>query len=209
MECSKCGVSDSLAPLYDTISPRGIVKLCKRCAIVEGLPTLKKVTPEEEAAKFSRDSNSRFSGPGTSSQFLKTQNQEDITLRDLVDQNFRKNFKEDLEFKKRLVDNFNWVMMRARRSRKMTQKQLAEALRVSEVLIKTLEYGLVPEKSQDLIIRIENYLMINLRTENRQRKTFSDINSVRDLPISKVKEMKLEEPEEEPPIFEMDGEEGK
>ena len=60
-----------------------------------------------------------------------------------------------------LLDNFHWILMRARRSKHITQKQLAEAIGEPEVAIKKAEEGALPENNY-LLNKIQSYLKINL-----------------------------------------------
>ena len=164
VSCFKCGVDESRAILFDAISKTGIVKVCRRCSIIENLPIIRKNVQQEEEEKkkvaenFARNQTAdarRYGRPLPRS--------DDLALRNLVDSNFKKNLTEDVELKKTMIDNFHWTLLRARRGKKMTQEQLAVALREPIIAINTLERGIVPEKSRELIIKLENYFFIKLR----------------------------------------------
>lgn len=161
--CFKCGVDESRAILFDAISPKGIVKICRKCSVIEGLPIIKKNTEEDVEKKKVAENFARNQTMERGRLGRPLPRSDDLALRNLVDSNFRKNLKEDLELKKTMVDNFHWALLRARRGKKMTQEQLAVALREPVVAINTLERGIVPEKSRELIIKLENYLFIRLR----------------------------------------------
>jgi len=195
--CFKCGVDESRAILFDAISRNGIVKVCRRCSIVENLPIIRKNVQQEEdekkkvAENFARnqtEESRRYGRPLPRS--------DDLALRNLVDSNFKKNLTEDLELKKTLIDNFHWALLRARRGKKMTQEQLAVALREPIIAINTLERGIVPEKSRELIIKLENFLFIKLRksAEAQQDKKSSriDFRVPGNVKIADVKEIKGE-----------------
>lgn len=64
---------------------------------------------------------------------------------------------------KELADNFHWLIMEKRKSRGMTRKQLATAVRASENDIKMIENGVLPSPDFVLINRIEQCLGVNLR----------------------------------------------
>ena len=184
-ECFKCGISDEKAILFDAISARGIVKVCRRCSIVEEIPIIRTPKPEEDNRQKPQVSVAR-------NPYARPQQQEDVTLRNIVERNFKQNLKEDFSLKNSLITNFHWVIMRARRLRKITQEQLAKALREPEIAIKTLEIGYVPEKSLLLIKKIEQYLGVKLRkVEKGAEDTIirTDIDSIKDFKISDVKEI--------------------
>lgn len=186
-ECFKCGVSDEKAILFDAISGKGIVNVCRRCSIVEEIPIIR--TPKQEDENKPRQHLDAGRNPYVP--YSRVPKQEDVTLRNIVERNFKQNLKEDFSLKNSLIMNFHWVIMRARRARKMTQEQLAKALREPEIAIKTLEIGYVPEKSLLLIKKIEQYLGIRLRkpekgADDTMMKT--DFNS-RDAKVSDLKEI--------------------
>jgi len=64
---------------------------------------------------------------------------------------------------KELSDNFHWAIMGKRKSRGMTRKQFADAVRASENDIKMIENGVLPSPDFVLVNRIEQYCGISLR----------------------------------------------
>lgn len=190
--CFKCGIDESRALLFDAISKSGIVKICRKCSIVEGLPIIRKNVQQEEEEKKKVAENFARNQTAESRRFGRPQRSDDLALRNLIDSNFKKNLTEDLELKKTLIDNFHWALLRARRGKKMTQEQLAVALREPVIAIQTLERGLVPEKSRELIIKLENYLFIKLRKfgEQQEKESRIDFRVPGNAKISDVKEMK-------------------
>jgi ribosome-binding protein aMBF1 (putative translation factor) len=62
-----------------------------------------------------------------------------------------------------LADNFHWMIMEKRKSRGMTRKQFAEAIRASENDVKMIENGVLPSPDFVLINRIEQLFGITLR----------------------------------------------
>ncbi len=184
-ECFKCGISDEKAILFDAVSSKGIVKACRRCLIVEEIPIIR--TPKTEDENKPKPQFNVARNP-----YSRPVKQEDVTLRNIVEKNFKQNLKEDLTLKNSLIMNFHWVIMRARRARKMTQEQLAVALREPVIAIKTLEIGYVPEKSLLLIKKIEQYLGIRLRKIERGADDSiirTDFNSMQDAKVSDLKEI--------------------
>lgn len=69
---------------------------------------------------------------------------------------------------KDLKDNFHWDVIRARRTRGINRKQLADAVEASENEIKIIELGDLPRDDFVLISKIERIFGINLR-KNKQK----------------------------------------
>ena len=150
--CFRCGIKGDRARLFDAITDEGIVKICSECASNEHIPIINKPTEYQlkEAERrqsiyqrFSR-SDKTTSGDGARSvNFGKPE----TTLREIVDRNLKFNSKRgELERKPRpdLVDNFHWAIMTARRRKKFSQKQVAEAIGVPESAISMAEKGILP-----------------------------------------------------------------
>ena len=171
-ECFKCGAQENRTMLFDAISEKGIVNICKKCASEEDLPIIKKSTFEEYEEKIKlkslnvyerltriSDYNSENKKPEKEKTLLKKQ---ETTLKNIVDKNFEKNFKKQATLRNDLIENFHWIIMRARRLKHITQKQLAKAIAEPEAKIKMAEKGVLPENSQQFINKFENYLGIRL-----------------------------------------------
>ena len=141
-ECFNCGISGERVRLFDAISGKGIVKICKECVSNEEIPIIRK--PSEVFTRPILHDNLKDKGgtvyerlsrmSGIDSRDKKTPEEKEFsqkqetTLRDIIDKNFKAQIKEELKPRPDLVDNFNWVIMRARRSKHITQEQLVEAI---------------------------------------------------------------------------------
>src|SRR3989338_11263861 len=174
MECFKCGIQDDRALLFDAISSSGIVKICRRCSIVEDVPIIR-VKTEQEIDEQKKVEKTRQDAQKLA--YVKHMRGDDLALRRLVDSNFKK-LNEDLELKSTLIDNFHWTIMRARRGKHLTQTQLAYAIREPEIMINILERGIVPEKSREVITKLENHLFVRLRKGNSRNDAKSHIISL-------------------------------
>lgn len=207
MECFRCGVSGDRIKLYDAISKEGIVKICESCSFKEDIPIIQKPTnfqlQESERKQTVHERLSSMAGI-KEDKFEKniskpiSSTQQEVTLRSLVDKNFKSKIEEKIESNNNLINNFHWVLMRTRRLKHITQKQLAEAIFESEVAIEMAEKGILPENSDKLIQKIENYLGIklfkqgnikeanfgehtkqmNLNSENTKTLTISDLQEL-------------------------------
>jgi len=187
MECSICGVSGKKTRLFEAISfkEKGIVKICESCSRKENMPILKRPTTFQlkEAEKSSQPlkaydmlAAARRQQDGLRQDAAKgsEKRQEDITLKKIVDRNYEKFVSLEKKPRLNLVDNFHWVIMRARRLKKITQEQLARELSESEVAIKMAEQGILPEDDYRLVNKLESFLGIKLRKD-----TGKNVNEIR------------------------------
>lgn len=159
MECFKC--EKDYGHLIDVISKEGIVKVCQDCLREEDLPIVSRRTPVSKPP-FLRTPPKRYE----KSPELKRQEKE---LKKILDRNYTSvNESKPSD----LVDNFHWILMRARRMKKLTQEQFAKEIKESETAIKMAEKGTLPEKYPELIKKIEAYLSIRLFKENPIDKSF-------------------------------------
>ena len=187
-ECFKCGVSGERELLFDAISGKGVVKVCRNCAEEEGLPLVSGAyedRPERTKSVYERLSSMARLDPEKHRRMIKEREEvvkrqrQDKTLKDIVDENFSK--KTYLKSKPRedLIENFHWILMRVRRARKLTQKQLAEDIGETEAVIKMAEEGFIPENSDTLVKKLENYFTIRLfREDNPYPLTFPAFSKV-------------------------------
>jgi len=215
-ECFNCGISGERLRLFDAISGKGIVKICKECASKENIPMIKK--PSEVFIPQNLSNNlrgksktvyerlSRMSGYDLKNRKTEEEKgllkKQETTLKDIVDKNFYSELpkKTKSEF---LVDNFHWIIMRARRLKHITQEQLAKAIAEPEAAIKIIEKGTFPENSSKLINKLENYLKIKLikkefaeKNEEKPKEISFDANTTKNLTISDLQEMKKRKEEE-------------
>lgn len=176
-ECYRCGISDEREKLFDAVSNRGVVKICKSCAKEDSLPLMQpadltkpektktvyerlsamaNLNPEEHKRKLvemERQENIRFGR-------TRTERKQDTNVKSVIDSNFEKSKPQP---RTDLIDNFHWVIMRMRRSKKLTQKQLAENIGESEETVKSAEEGIILNNADTFLRKIESYLGVKLR----------------------------------------------
>jgi len=185
--CFVCGVSDDKAELLEVISDKGIDKICENCLIRENLPVIrrnKSVQPEVRENVYKRYSRVSGTASGTRT-FDKSGNlmKQEESLRSLVDKNYMKNLPGEKGEYPNLIENFHWILMRVRRAKHLTQKQLADAISEPEAAIKMAEQGILPANGERLIQKIERHLNINLsKGENQLFRQ----NSVQVIPKDKL-----------------------
>tara|TARA_Y100000310_G_scaffold343979_1_gene454338 strand:- start:1481 stop:2692 length:1212 start_codon:yes stop_codon:yes gene_type:complete len=160
--CFRCEKTDKEIRLLDAIYENDIVKICDKCAIIEGIPVIKKPSTSQlrDSERFSPvyERLNRISG-------LKNQEEKHESVLNQL-----KNIEEHPELtapeEKRpfsLIENFHWQVMRARRNRGLSQKQLGWAIGESEMAIKMIEKSELPEDAEKLIRKLEQFFQIKLR----------------------------------------------
>lgn len=210
--CSNCGVSEEEIKLFDVIAPAGIVKLCSGC-LSEDAVALKKPTESQiksinkseslyqrlsrEAGLDPEEHKKSFFG---SEQHKKMEKQE-VNLRKLIDRNNEEDGPQIVPQKRDdLVENFHWVIMRSRRSKKFTIAHLAKEIGETEKAIKLAERGVLPEADYRIVTKLETILGINLlRPEiaerirmQRTQLGFDDV-STKGITISDLEDRKVED----------------
>jgi ribosome-binding protein aMBF1 (putative translation factor) len=222
-ECYKCGISGERVALIDAISDEGLVKFCRRCLEEERLPFVKKVANLDETLNKKQtvyERLSRTSGLDLEehkeriSSFGKNDSH-DSHLRNLVEVNYN-NRVQNVEKSDRadLIHNFHWVVMRARRSMKITQEQLARKLAEPVNAIRLAERGILPNNDYELAKKLERFLRINILTQTIQedvRETIRreglrvDSEVAKTLTLSDLQDLRRKkEPEMNEAIFEDD-----
>lgn len=204
--CYKCGISETNTVLMEAISHEGIVNICGYCSKKDNIPIVKAgISPREEETEksFSQKARQEMKIQRIDFQKRKEMETENESLRKIVDRNIRHGFKEDLDTKSLLVRNFHWVLLRARRSKKLTQGEFAKLIHEPELNLKMLERGLVPERSRELILKIERTLGVYLREnpEPEDKRNIAsriseediDFSNFDDLILSELKELSEEE----------------
>lgn len=189
-ECYKCGADDSSKRLFDAISDKSVVKICEDCLRQEELPLVRKPTTfqlkaaESSSGVYDRlarmqgldpvEHRSKFNFPERKKEILPRHT--DTSLRDLVDRNYKKKTELIKTPRADLIDNFHWVLLRARRMKKLTQSQLAKEIGESEAAIDMAEKGVLPEDDYRLIRKLEGFLRVKLIKEEIRQKLPDNID---------------------------------
>ncbi len=219
MECSVCGISGKNVRLLDVISPKGIVKVCAACSEKDDMPILRRPTTfqlkesEKKPETYSSFLAMRKKEKDSGVESLKKSEDKDqeITLKGIVDKNYKMKISEEKKPRPDLIDNFHWDLMRTRRLKKITQEELAKEISESVVAIKMAEQGILPEDDYRLVNKLESFLGIKIIKDNARfgineisRKSPARILKfdrmvMQNLTISDLKEIKekKEEPSED------------
>jgi ribosome-binding protein aMBF1 (putative translation factor) len=184
--CFKCEKTENETELLDAISKEGLVKVCKRCYIEEDIPLLKKPTDSQLEESQRRQSVyeklSNMSGvkkdgdtspKGLSAESVRAMRKQDVSLREIVEQNmkrkqegYEKRVKERISPKK-LIDNYNWAIMMARRKDKITKEKLAKEIGESISALDMLEKGFLPRDYERLVEKLESYFGVYFFKERK------------------------------------------
>ena len=202
MGCVKCGVSGGGIKLFDVISDEGIVKVCRICLAGENVPVVSQPSLEKasEAVKPAGvyDRLSNMSGIKPDFSHAKNSISDEVTLREIVDRNFQDRITTKKLPRSDLIENFHWVIMRARRSKKLTPEQLAKQIGEPALAIKVAEQGNLPDDGYLLVGKLESALGINIlkkevaeriRFQKSDKLTFEDENT-KMLTLDDLRELK-------------------
>jgi len=179
-ECFICGVSGDRKKLFDVISKEGIVKICENCLDEQDMPIVKRPTTFQLKASEKEGKSFHERADDFSKQIKERERRRELaekqntTLKDIIEKNIRMKFSQQKQEKPRLnlIDNFHWVIMRARRKKHLTQKQLAENIKEAETTIKMVERGILPEDDYRIINKLENFLGIKITPPDFQPASF-------------------------------------
>ncbi len=219
-ECFNCGAPASRVRLFDAISDEGVVKICERCSREEHIPIVRRPTTFQLKEADRKQSFYERASLASGKSFEKDapeKKEQEMTLREIVDRNYEQRISKDTAPRPEMINNFHWIIMRARRMKKLTQEQLAKEISESEAAIKMAEKGILPEDDYRLVNKLESYLGIRIiRPEFAKeinppqipRRLSFDMDEAKELTIADLQEMRkkresgeieVEQEEIEPP----------
>ncbi|MEK6848293.1 MAG: hypothetical protein AABX65_01540 [Nanoarchaeota archaeon] len=142
-----CSLCNEEAEVFDVIGEESIIKACALCSLRENLPHIKTPAPEEwKEAQRVRNVKERLIG--LSKKQFSSQEKPILT---------------SAKAEASLVDNFHWSIQKARKSKTLTQKQLAMALAEKEETIRDIELGKLPLENERVIKKLEQFLHLRLK----------------------------------------------
>jgi len=210
MRCYRCGETEGR--FFDVISGEGIITLCKECYLGEEAPRVKNSSEENfedinnQEKVYERLSKSTGFDLNKHKENIKSSKETEQSFRQLVDKKFdstqSKSKNEDL------VDNFHWIIMRARRMKKMTSSELAKELGVDLSEIQMAEKGIIKNGDYNFVQNLEKILGISLfkpeikkRIETQKSQLGFMEGDSKDLTISDLKEMNVNRVETKTPYW--------
>lgn len=181
-KCYLCGASEEGAFLYEGVSKEGFVHVCRKCYLRNEIPLVETKNLEKgfEKKMSVRERLMNLSGmkrpKEDKSSIEKLGEAEEVTLKDLIEKNFKKDLPKDKKEYLDLIENFHWVIMRKRRMQKLTQEQFAKKIFEPLIVVEHLEKGILPKNYYNLIKKVESALGIGFFKE--QSLTRLDSNSL-------------------------------
>lgn len=205
--CARCNVNGDEVRLFDAIYEGKIGSLCERCSIIENIPIIKK-----PAASQLRDSEKAVGVYSRMKRLagIEDSKKEETFFREdrLRELNEHPNLEIPEKDKLNLIDHFHWEIMKNRRRKGLSQKQLAEILGESEIVIQMLEKAKLPERAEQLIKKIEQFLQIRLTKISDTQRFLQTKRRTPVLLDSEGRELsRIPEPEIRRDIIEKDSEE--
>jgi ribosome-binding protein aMBF1 (putative translation factor) len=189
--CIRCKRTEDEVELLDGIYINETVKVCERCSLLGNIPVLKSPTIEQlkksERTESIRARVMRLSG-------IKPEERKKITLAEEMNR-----LKENPAIEKinqrpvMLVDNFHWIVLYMRRRKKITAKQLGEAIGENEMAIKMIEQNKLPGNYLSLIKKIEQYFGVRLIKPDPRELIIKENELIKKKEELKQKEIQLEE----------------
>ena len=223
-ECFRCGVTDEKEYLFDAITNEGVVKICERCSCLENIPIIRKPSnfqlKEAERNQTVLERLSKITGVNREPRKVepinfdeKKYSKKEEELRKVVEANYKRKANE-AKRREDLEDNFHWIIMRARRSRKITQGQLAKDIAEPESKVQLAESGVIAQEDDAFISKLEKYLNIKIfkspaysgDAEKKQPARILELDKSKldKITISDLREMKKKRDEEEAKIREQE-----
>lgn len=175
MHCQICRRPEEEVKLYEGILETKISKICEECAENEGIPLLKKPTKEQlETADQRHSVRERLEKMSTK----KNAKPSDISRDQLTaHKNLNKlRLLPKKQLNEKLYDDYYWRLTLARRRRKMSVPQLAQATGVSKEIIESIEKGILPANFEQPITKLESHLNINMLRTHETRIKFTQPN---------------------------------
>ena len=164
--CNICGITSIEVKLFDAIHDLRMSTLCERCSIIENIPIIK--TPNSEQLKESEIT--RVSDKMNNLLGIKRHEKKDTFFKEDRLKELDNNPELELPEKENLnlIDNFHWEIIKQRRKRGLSQKQLSESIGESEIAIQMIEKGKLPENAKRIIIKLEQIFQRKLMNVKKQ-----------------------------------------
>jgi len=154
--------------LYEGIYENRIVYICEECAEKEGVPLLKRPTPEQlekidkvDSVKERLNKISGFDKKNASQDHL-------ITSENLA----KLNIPEKRQEHEDLVENYYWKIQIARRRKKLSLSQLSEKTNIPVELLEAVEKGQLPENFEKIMMVLEEVLGIRIFKRHSEKLIF-------------------------------------
>jgi len=198
----RCGAEENEVRLFDAIYEGRMGSMCERCSIIENIPIIRKPNSiqlkeaENTIRVYQRMKNlAGIYDKRKEETFFPEDRLKELDLKPELERPVRQNLN--------LVDHYYWEIMKLRRRRGLSQKQLAEAIGESEVVINMIEKEKLPDNADSVIIKLEQMFQRKFRKiteterilmERRSKPVLLDVEGNELEIIPEESEAKKEEP---------------
>lgn len=183
MICEHCGVSGEKEKLYDVIHEDKLVRMCRRCADFENVLVVRESVAKNEIPRERTQTvyerMVKMSGVQRDLSNVKKLTYSDVAvtkkepmMRDIVERNLKKDPQQNVIKREDLINNYHWVIMRARRARKISQEQLAKEIGENLSVMINIEKG-IPPSNNIVINKLEEALKVKLFFREQEQEYFS------------------------------------
>jgi len=157
MNCAICGKE---AKLVEAVGEKEIINVCEICAEKEGYPIIRKPNIDNfrNMSRFKEVSGDVFNSRKKDKETEALENE----LKEIVRENVKAGDYPNL------IDNFHWHIQKARRMKKLSQKQLGEMIAEPDVIIEMAEKGKFPENYMKVVRKLEQFLGIKIIKNERE-----------------------------------------
>ena len=195
MRCKFCKKESEETHLFEGIFAHEMIRVCGPCAEMEGIPIMKKPSTEQldraETSYTVRERMEKISG-------MHERNAKKDELRmqgDIAKLKMppKRQYHEDL------LDDYSWTLNLARRRAKMSLKQLAEEVHVSEYTLQEIEKGQIPKDFEEIFLKLEAFLKIKLLKNHKPMITFTQKKDDEQEILRNVREKMQNQPDKDSP----------
>lgn len=160
--CVRCKTNGNQIRLFDAIYDGKMSSICERCAIIENIPIIRK--PGVSQIKESQKNIGVYERMKRLSGYKDVRKSETFLPKDRLAElekhpELMKPEKNNLN----LVEFYHWEIMKNRRRKGLSQKQLAQTIKEPEASVVMIEKGMVPENAERLISKLEQFFQIRLK----------------------------------------------
>ncbi len=156
----RCGRTEEEVRLFDGIYVAEPVKICEKCSLMAGIPIVKR--PNSDQIKNS-DKPEGVRQRLMRLNKLALPEKKVVTIYEEIDKIEKSPQLERPEnIRVKLVDNFHWIIKTERRRRGYSARQVSDILHESEDAINRIEKGIAPDKSLEIIKKLEQFFNVRL-----------------------------------------------
>ena len=160
--CVRCNINGDEVRLFDAIYEGRMGNLCERCSIIENIPIIKK--PDASQLRDSEKGTGVYPRMKRLAGIKDSREDETFFIEDkLKELNENPVLEVPEKDKLNLIEHFHWEIMKNRRRKGLSQKQLADTLGESEVVIQMIEKARLPENAEQLIKKLEQFFQVKLK----------------------------------------------